>query len=98
MDKKLTLLLDEEVIYNAKKYVKKNGTSISNLLENYLKTIVMTSDESNTYVIEKLHPKVAQVARNAEKYRGKIPVDYDYKEAHEKALKEKYYPKKRKHD
>ena len=36
MDTKLTLSLDETIISKAKLYAKKNNTSLSNLVENYL--------------------------------------------------------------
>ena len=36
MDTKLTLSLDETVISKAKQYAKKNKTSLSSLIENYL--------------------------------------------------------------
>lgn len=44
MNKKLTLSLDKDVIENAKKYANKKGTSVSKLVENYLRVIVQ--DES----------------------------------------------------
>ena len=36
MDTKLTLSLDENVINRAKQYAKKNNTSLSKMIENYL--------------------------------------------------------------
>jgi uncharacterized protein (UPF0216 family) len=37
---KLTLTMNKKVIESAKKHAKKNGKSLSSLIENYLKTIV----------------------------------------------------------
>lgn len=39
MKKKLTLTLDDKVIENAKNYAKAESTSISSLVENYLRVI-----------------------------------------------------------
>ena len=38
MAKKLTLSIDEAVIEAAKKYANKQGTSLSNMVENFLKS------------------------------------------------------------
>ena len=43
MDTKLTLKLDKEIIELAKEYVKKRGTSISRMVEEYLKETLSTS-------------------------------------------------------
>lgn len=43
MDTKLTLKLEQTIIERAKKYARKNETSLSKLFENYL--IKITSDE-----------------------------------------------------
>ena len=39
MTTKLTLTMEDKVIDSAKKYAQKNGKSLSNLVENYLKSI-----------------------------------------------------------
>ncbi len=41
---KLTLTMNKKVIDSAKKYAKKNGKSLSSLIESYLKTI-LTKEE-----------------------------------------------------
>ncbi|MBK9737584.1 MAG: hypothetical protein IPO92_22550 [Saprospiraceae bacterium] len=43
MSTKLTLLVDESIIDDAKAYAKKQGRSISNIVEEYLKTITSTT-------------------------------------------------------
>jgi hypothetical protein len=40
MDTKLTLLMDKKVIKEARKYAKKENTSLSNLIENYLLSVI----------------------------------------------------------
>ena len=48
MKTKLTLVMDDEVIYNAKIYAKKKEESLSSLVENYLKAVAVdTKDEKN---------------------------------------------------
>ncbi|MEX0846068.1 MAG: DUF6364 family protein [Balneolaceae bacterium] len=44
MGQKLTLSIDKDIIKNAKEYAKEEGTSVSKLVENYLRMIVQ--DES----------------------------------------------------
>ena len=48
MSTKLTLLVEESVIEEAKLYAKKQGRSISNIVEEYLKTVTATSKKSTT--------------------------------------------------
>jgi hypothetical protein len=40
MNTKLTLSIDYEIIEKAKEYAKENGRSVSDIVENYLRTIV----------------------------------------------------------
>jgi hypothetical protein len=87
MKTKLTLVMEEEVIYNAKKYAKKKEESLSSLVENYLKAIAMgqTKEEGKKSLAKKRTSPI-------EKYRGiiNIPADYNYKEEIGKYLLEKY--------
>ena len=77
MKTKLTLVMEDEVIYNAKKYAKKKEESLSSLVENYLKAVA--NDEKSTKnkksSPKKLNPKVA-------KLKGvlNIPKNFNYKE------------------
>ncbi len=50
MKQKLTLSLDKEVIENAKKYAKEEGTSVSNLVENYLRLIIQDESVKRTNI------------------------------------------------
>jgi Family of unknown function (DUF6364) len=87
MKTKLTLVIEDEVIYNAKKYAKKKEESLSSLVENYLKAV--SSGQSSTQGKSKSINK-----RNSliEKYHGIINLtpDYDYKNEVGKYLLEKY--------
>ena len=76
MKTKLTLVMEDEVIYNAKKYAKKKEESLSSLVENYLRAVSESSKLKNP---KKSNSKKA--ISLIEKYRGIIhlPEDYDYK-------------------
>ena len=79
---KLTLTVDKEVIDAAKKYSKMKGKSISQLVENYLKTIVTHSDVQSR---QQFSPRV-------NKLRGAIqlPKDFDYKKSLSSAITNKF--------
>ena len=76
MKTKLTLVMEDEVIYNAKIYAKKKEESLSSLVENYLKAVAETSKLANPK-----KPNSKKTSSLIEKYRGiiSIPEDYDYK-------------------
>ena len=87
MKTKLTLALDEAVIKKAKKYAKDNNTSLSALLENYLRLLVSREK----------HSKVEEPVSNyssIEEFRGilkvKNPKTFDYKKEKAEYLWEKY--------
>jgi hypothetical protein len=76
MKTKLTLVMEDEVIYNAKIYAKNKEESLSSLVENYLKAIAVSSKLTN--------PKKSNSKKSIsliEKYRGiiSLPEHYDYK-------------------
>ncbi len=81
MNTKLTLTIEEEIIHKAKKYAKKNGRSLSAIIENYLK--VITKEETNDK--NEITPLVKSL-------RGsfKAPQNYDYKKELSEGLSEKY--------
>lgn len=81
MTTKLTLTIEESVIERAKEYAKSRKHSLSNLIENYLKTLVKV-DESETV---ETTPVVASL-------RGSFsePENFDYDEILTKALSDKY--------
>jgi hypothetical protein len=76
MKTKLTLVMEDEVIYNAKIYAKNKEESLSSLVENYLKAVAVSSKLTN--------PKKSNSKKSIsliEKYRGiiSLPENYDYK-------------------
>ena len=64
MKTKLTLVMDDAVIYNAKKYAKKADTSLSSMVENYLKAVASEKKAAKlnkSNLIKKLNPNVAKL-------------------------------------
>jgi hypothetical protein len=82
MDTKLTLSMDEMVIKKAKVFDKKNHTSLSQLLENYLLNVIGKLQNTDTDDISPLVKSLSGVM--------KLPVDFDYKKNRTKYLEEKY--------
>jgi hypothetical protein len=80
MTTKLTLTIDDSVIIIAKKYAKKNGKSLSDIVENYLMSL--TSKESKE---DKISSKVLKLLGVI-----KLPQDFDYKTELTKGLSKKY--------
>ena len=80
MTTKLTLTIDDSVITIAKKYARKNGKSLSDIVENYLMSL--TSKES----------KEEEISSKVLKLMGviKLPQDFDYKTELTKGLSKKY--------
>lgn len=81
MATKLTLSLDSKVIEAAKRYSEKKGTSISKMVEEYLRRITLSD-----------HKK--KITKNSlmdlKGILGKVPPDFDFKEERFKYLMEKY--------
>jgi len=69
MTTKLTLTMEDQVIDSAKEYARKKGESLSNIVENYLKSI--TAQDNPDMVISARVSKMMGVI--------KLPEDYDYK-------------------
>jgi hypothetical protein len=80
MTTKLTLTIEGTVIDSAKKYARQKGKSLSDIVENYLKSISV-SEES----VQTLSPRVAKLMGSV-----KLPEDFDYKKELGKVLKEKH--------
>ena len=80
MDAKLTLKLEQAVIEKAKEYAKRQRTSLSRLIENYLLDI---TDEEN--VEEKITPLVKSLSGIIE-----LPGGYDHKNDYTNYLIKKY--------
>ncbi|HOS49009.1 MAG TPA: DUF6364 family protein [Bacteroidia bacterium] len=77
---KLTLTIDQEVVENAKVYAKKNGRSLSSLIEGYLKALSQQEDE-----ISDLSPKVKSLLGSV-----KVPADFNYKTALSDSINSKH--------
>lgn len=77
---KLTLTMQDGVIDSAKKYARKNGRSLSDIVENYLRSITSQEEE-----IKALSPKVARLM-------GVIKLSDDFEDKKElaDALSKKY--------
>ena len=81
MNVKLTLTLEEHIIEKAKIYAKKKGRSLSDIVENFLKSI--TTENENEAI--EITPLVKSL-----KGSFKAPPDFDYKEELAKAISEKH--------
>ena len=81
MNTKLTLTIDQSIIERAKKYARKKERSLSDLIENYLKSL--TNSEEKT--VENISPQLKSM-----KGAFKIPKDFDYKKEITERLTEKY--------
>ena len=79
MTTKLTLTVEKTVIERAKSYAKKTGRSLSELIENFLKTI--TEENNNTDLSPKLQKLVGSV---------KLPEDFDEKKELRSAIEKKH--------
>lgn len=82
MNTKLTLTIEQDVIQKAKDYAKAKNRSLSDIIENYLKS---PTKENNKEEKIKLSPIVHSL-----KGSFKMPADFDYKEELRKGLEEKY--------
>jgi macrodomain Ter protein organizer (MatP/YcbG family) len=80
MDAKLTLKLEQSVIEKAKDYAKRQKTSLSRLIENYLLDV---TDEENAQ--EKITPLVRSLSGIID-----LPNDYDDKKDYADYLAKKY--------
>ncbi len=82
MNSKLTLSIEEQVIQRAKEYAKKQGRSLSNIVEEYLKSVSKSKKNSKK---SKFHPLVEELCGSV-----KIPPNKSYDELIGEALIEKY--------
>jgi len=82
MNTKLTLVLEQEIIQKAKDYAKQKNRSLSNIIENYLKSLTKEDVKKETV-------KVSPIVKSL---RGsfKLPKDFDYKEELIRAIEKKH--------
>jgi hypothetical protein len=86
MNTKLTLSLEKEVIEKAKIYAKGTGRSLSEMVENYFRSLVEKSNPKNDKdKYEDIDPKLKKLIGIIE-----LPDDFDVKKAREEYYKEKY--------
>lgn len=80
MTTKLTLTMEDSIIRQAKKYAKKQGKSLSGIVENYFKSMTGIDDHRN-----EISPKIL-------KLKGviKLPQNFNYKTEISKAITKKY--------
>jgi hypothetical protein len=81
MDAKLTLNVDKEIAAKAKIYARKRGSSLSDLVENYLKLLTKRSDSGET----EFSPTVKSLLGSVS-----LPADFDYKNEISDYLPNKY--------
>jgi hypothetical protein len=84
MTTKLTILVDESIIDDAKLYAKKQGRSVSKIVEEYLKNITSTNKKNE----KKLDPLVESLWGSI-----KLNESDDYSDLLKDALMEKYLKK-----
>lgn len=81
MDAKLTLNIDKDVARKAKVYAKKEGRSLSDLVENYLKLLTKNSAIEDSEYSPRVKALLGSVT---------LPKDFDYKKELVDALVKKY--------
>ncbi|MXN93229.1 hypothetical protein GR160_18525 [Flavobacterium sp. Sd200] len=84
MKARLTLTLDEELIAKAKDYANKSGRSLSEIVENYLKAILILDKNKDLGKIE-ISPFVKSLSIGSG-----LSADLDYKKEYTDYLIEKY--------
>ncbi|SFA99736.1 DUF6364 family protein [Algoriphagus aquimarinus] len=82
MNTKLTLTIEQDVIQKAKDYAKDKNRSLSDIIENYLKSLTQENSVDNK-------PKLTPIVKSL-KGSFKMPEDLDYKEELKKVLEEKH--------
>ena len=82
MDAKLTLALDQELILKAKAFAKRNHTSLSRLLEQYLTEL---TKEGEKVVIDDISPLVKSLSGVL-----KLPDDFEHKADRTHFLEQKF--------
>jgi len=81
MDAKLTLNIDRDIAHRAKVYAKKEGRSLSDLVENYLKLLTKNSPIEDSEYSPRVKALLGSVT---------LPKDFDYKRELADALVKKY--------
>ncbi len=85
MDTKLTLNINKRVVNKAKIYAKKQGRSLSDLIENYLKAITSNETFDEEEFFSKISPEIRDLVGVI-----KTPKNFDYKKELGDAIWEKH--------
>lgn len=80
MTTKLTLTINDEVIRAAKTYARLKEKSLSKLVENYLKSLAMTTEKTPAFM-----PEILKL-----KGKLKLPENFDYKKELADAISKKH--------
>ena len=80
MSTKLTLTVEKDIIERAKVYANQRGRSLSDLVENFLRSLISKESESN-----ELSPKVKKLLGSV-----KVQKNFDYKKELSEAINKKY--------
>ncbi|MBZ0201396.1 MAG: DUF6364 family protein [Ignavibacteria bacterium] len=86
MDTKLTLNIKKRVVNKAKVYAKRQGRSLSDLIENYLMAITSNEVIDEEEFMTQISPEIRELVGIA----SKVPRDIDYKKEVEDYLVKKY--------
>ena len=86
MDTKLTLSIDINTVNRAKKYAKRQGRSLSDLVENLLKAVTSNEKIDEEEFMSRISPEIRELVGIA----SKVPKDIDYKKEVENYLVKKY--------
>jgi hypothetical protein len=87
MNTKLTLILDDKAIKRAKSYAKKQGRSLSALVESYFLAITSEERYKEKEITSRISPRLKSLVGIL---KGKYPEDADFKEIIAEYLTEKY--------
>ena len=82
MNTKLTLTIEEKIIQRAKKYAKEKHSSLSGIVENYLRILTQEEKKEN----KKITPLVKSLQGSF-----KAPENFDYKKELKDRLADKYF-------
>ena len=77
---KLTLTLNQQVIESAKAYAKRNGKSLSSIVESYLRSLEQTEEMKQT-----ISPEVKRLLGSV-----KLSKNFDYKKELQEAMIKKH--------
>jgi len=85
MDTKLTLNIKKRVVNKAKIYAKKQGRSLSDLIENYLMAVTSNEKVDEDEFMSNISPEIRELVGII-----KMPKDFDYKKELSDAIWEKH--------